>query len=474
MLSALPPKKGLPGVACIGLAFLAAPASVALAATSRAEIEASFRPAREKYIVGAPIDIHLTLKNQSRSEVKLTISDTSFRFRAHDAKGKSVAKKGAAPVYGTRISTRTTGPGKTFTRTVLLDRYLKIAVPGSYVLVCELDVSLAEAGQPQQTRRISCRQELEIDVGAPDQAELGARAKELMRKLADPDDSVRLHAVGTLGFFDVETSLPCLETAVAHGAGVSRQAAIYGLARLGDRRAVQAVSLAAQADDPGTRSAAVSALGTLLKGSEDADAVRLLATKLSDEDRDVRDRAISALRRIGGDEATALLQPLMDDPDPTISRRSRYELAGMHIEALERRHGPGELVPALIEEFSSSDSYVCQTAARALTETGAEAIPVLVEALGNEERAFRVWATRSLAMIGSPAVPALIEQLRHEDRRVRGNALVTLGTIGPDAQPATPAISQLLQDADEKVRAAAAKALAGIRAKPPEEGAPPR
>ena len=46
---------------------------------------------------------------------------------------------------------------------------------------------------------------------------------------------------------------------------------------------------------------------------------------------------------------------------------------------------------------------------------------------------------------------------------VRGDAVEALGRIGPDAKMAVPALNELLKDANESVRKAAAEALEKIK-----------
>jgi HEAT repeat protein len=57
----------------------------------------------------------------------------------------------------------------------------------------------------------------------------------------------------------------------------------------------------------------------------------------------------------------------------------------------------------------------------------------------------------------------LQETLKSPDPWARRQAARCLGSLGPNAKDATPALSAVLEDKDEGVRDAAAKALKGIR-----------
>lgn len=290
----------------------------------------------------------------------------------------------------------------------------------------------------------------------------------LEKALADDDGYVRIAAVQGLGGIaescpDVaETVLPHLEKSFGDTDDFVRRTALWELARLGGRGAVQVIRRITQREDPEARSLAVkvlAVLGMALEGSADADAIGFLATELKNEDKALRLSALRALARIGGDEASTHIQQLSDDTEPDVRRTVRHIL---RLKSLEAQHGQEDVIPGLVELFASGDPYVCSAAARWLAEIGPEAVPALVGALGNENRAVRVWATRTLPRFGSLAVPALIEQLEHDDWRVRGNALIALRRMGPEAQPAIPAIGKLLDDPNEEARGKAAEALKAI------------
>jgi HEAT repeat protein len=131
--------------------------------------------------------------------------------------------------------------------------------------------------------------------------------------------------------------------------------------------------------------------------------IQNLIYSLRTEDRDVRDRAVKALQKIG-DLST---------------------------------------VPALIEALKDKDREVRWRAALALEEIGPEAktaMPALSEALKDEDEGVRLQAVVALGKIGPEAkiaVPALIKARKDEDEGVRKYAVVTLATINtPETQKA--------------------------------------
>ncbi|MDP6445463.1 MAG: HEAT repeat domain-containing protein [Pirellulaceae bacterium] len=79
-----------------------------------------------------------------------------------------------------------------------------------------------------------------------------------------------------------------------------------------------------------------------------------------------------------------------------------------------------------------------------------------------ESLAFRSELARVIVGLGIPAVDPVVELLNHPEANLRIWAAQTLGQMGPDAADAVTAIRRLSRDENEKVRAAAQKALKAI------------
>ncbi len=118
-----------------------------------------------------------------------------------------------------------------------------------------------------------------------------------------------------------------------------------------------------------------------------------------------------------------------------------------------------ELIGALqVQDIRVRDEAI----ARLSVTESAPAVPALVEvlkhgALGNADR-----AALQLGLIGEPALPLLTELLGDAEARVRMRASLGLGEMGTTATPAVPELLRALDDEDEKVRAAVRVALGWI------------
>jgi HEAT repeat protein len=88
----------------------------------------------------------------------------------------------------------------------------------------------------------------------------------------------------------------------------------------------------------------------------------------------------------------------------------------------------------------------------------------LIEDLKGADREKSGRANLALIQAGAPAVPALIELLNTDDPRLRNLALSTLWGMGARAEAAVPTLAETLSDQDPEMRNGAAMALANMGA----------
>ncbi|MCB9435868.1 MAG: HEAT repeat domain-containing protein [Anaerolineales bacterium] len=203
------------------------------------------------------------------------------------------------------------------------------------------------------------------------------------------------------------SSLNDKNTVVRHGAALV-------LAKIGDARAVEPLTLALRDESAGMRKLAASALGEI----GDVRAVGALKTALDDSDKWVRSEAAIALGKIA---------------DPSS-------------------------VDALIEALHDSDKSVCANAAVALGRIGdSVAIEPLLHLFTNEDEWVRRRVILTVAEFGEPALERLSHALEDEQALIRQGAIVALVEIG--ARQMVTTMKPLLEDADEGVRATVVWAL---------------
>jgi HEAT repeat protein len=187
------------------------------------------------------------------------------------------------------------------------------------------------------------------------------------------------------------------------------------------------------------RSAAAENLGRL--GPQAKFAIAGLAERLLDTDPKVRTKAALALGQIGSAAVPELIIALRS-PDKYVRREAVWALAKIGPEA-------ASAVFALAKVLRDTDAPVRKGAARALGQIGREArsaIPLLIEALKNSDLLFCRLVAWALGKIGASAVPALMRALNHPDKYVRREAAWALGHIGPESRSAIGILTTILKN----------------------------
>jgi len=251
----------------------------------------------------------------------------------------------------------------------------------------------------------------------------------------------------------------------------NRLRTIRALGELKDSRAVSALKEIGQEDDREIRDAAEEALrkigsSTWARASAakalgqigDETAVPVLMKQLEDPNSTVRLRVVRALSRIGDARAARPLAKLLASEE---DGEVREEIAGAF--GTQGLVGPA-IVDACIRALSDESRSVRSRAARALGRLAnpRAALP-LVGALGDSYWSVRRDAENSIMNLGPRAVPPLIDALDSRKPVVRLRASRILGAIG-DRRAAAPLTKLLGRERNAEVEAAARAALAALEA----------
>ena len=127
---------------------------------------------------------------------------------------------------------------------------------------------------------------------------------------------------------------------------------------------------------------------------------------------------------------------------------------------------PDHAAAALIDALRQSDADVRRAAARSIGQLGRAAFAALKDkkALDDPDEQVRSLVVEAVGWMGAEGVNPLIKALEDKSPAVRRAAARALGRLGPEAKAAEPALVDVVSDAKEEVRDAAAKALRRIRA----------
>ncbi len=315
-------------------------------------------------------------------------------------------------------------------------------------------------------------------------AAMGAVGLEpLSTVLRSEDPFERQAAVEALARLGDARAVKPLLAALSDPASHVRNAAVEALARTGDSRMLESVMPALKDEDRHVRATAAEALGRL----GGVGAVDPLQNALRDDWWDVRASAAEALGRIGDSRAVSALVSTLSDPDHDVRRCA--------VEALGRLGQPGVIEPLVLmlkDEHASVRAVVPAVLLRVdpgweRSEAARRALPKLKAALGHSEYWVRQAAAQAIRRItevepiqpvlGGLAAPedysrraateTFLEILADEDRDFRQAAVEALGRIGD--QRVMEALVQSMQDPDQGVCIAAARALDSLRWKPAED-----
>ena len=182
--------------------------------------------------------------------------------------------------------------------------------------------------------------------------------------------------------------------------------------------------------DQHVRYAAAQALGKL--GQPALPAIRELT---KDEDALVRDAAVEALGAIGPPALPALAE-LSKDKDQSLRFAAARRLATSDRPRSRLLcNWPRTRMPTRV--------LVAAVALGVMGPAAKDAIPTLAE-LGRDPRVCGD-AALALSRVGPAAIPALTELLKEQNDRVRARAAWALGMIGPAAREAIPTLAGMLK-----------------------------
>jgi HEAT repeat protein len=194
-------------------------------------------------------------------------------------------------------------------------------------------------------------------------------------------------------------------------------------------------------------------------------ALKVLTDALNHPNTQVRELAVVALA---------------DLPVPTVNRVPGLALAlGDESSRIRRRAARAlgdqgaaaqEAIPQLILGLRDVDVSVRRDCAGALGRLGnaaEEAAPYLVLMLNEAEARTRAVVAVSLKRIGFSAVPSLLEGIRSDDSWLRGRCATLLARIAPHDDQVVQALSEVLADDVDEVRAMADEAMRFVSTPPP-------
>ncbi len=209
---------------------------------------------------------------------------------------------------------------------------------------------------------------------------------------------------------------------------------------------------------PEIRREAVLTLGAM--GEAANPAVPQIAALLSDEHAAIA--ATFVLGELGQvpKEAEATVRANAKSDNAMLSTTSLWALTRVHPEDKELRRETSE---KLIDRLKDKNEFVRAAAARALAALPPApeiTVPIWEKAMKDADESTMRNALEAWAAMGSRAVPRLITALKYE--KIRVDVIYALGRIGPAAAPATVELAKYVQDKSSRVANEAIIALGDI------------
>lgn len=194
-------------------------------------------------------------------------------------------------------------------------------------------------------------------------------------------------------------------------------------------------------------------------------ALKVLTDALNHSNNQVRELAVVALADLPVAPASRVpgLAYALGDEASKIRRRAARAIGDQGAAARD-------VIPQLINGLTDLDISVrrdCAGTLGRLGEAAIEAAPVLVEMLLEPETRTRAVVAVALKRIGKAAVPALLDGIHSEDSWLRGRCATLLARIAPNDEQVRSALSEILSDDDDEVRAMADEALKFVTTPPP-------
>jgi HEAT repeat protein len=282
-----------------------------------------------------------------------------------------------------------------------------------------------------------------------------AALPQLSKALADPDEDVRLAAVGALGKMQGPGAADGLLAALADSSADVRLKAVEGLGGLGDRRAVQPLlQQFAKDPNPQVRYECLTSLGLI----GDPSTVDFLVQGTNDADQFVRLWAMDALCQMGDPHAQERAIALVHDP----SRAVRDQVIHACGEAFNTPDGRRELIELALNADDFPTTVWARRHLTGFVEHGPDGAPLAKQIRAAALPALKgPQAVRAAMLLGDlgdrAATEQLIVALRDPDFLVRHHAAFLLAKLRD--RRAVPALIVTLNDKVEIVAASAYNSL---------------
>ncbi len=239
---------------------------------------------------------------------------------------------------------------------------------------------------------------------------------DLINKLDDPDETVKLSAIEELGYSGMENAVIPLVYTLRDNTRFIAEAAADALIRIGTEEVADAISPLLATEETALRNDAAEILAQLKEN-----AVSALMVSLRNENHDVRQFAVDTLSQIHSPKATAALVETVNDPNENVAA-STIEILG--------EQGDETVVPKIVEQINRSE-WVKGACLRALGKIGGEsALDAILEQSKTPDPLVLLSVVQALGQIALPkGIPTLLSILADQPQLLGEEVINALEAI---------------------------------------------
>jgi len=271
----------------------------------------------------------------------------------------------------------------------------------------------------------------------------------LLKMIADPNKKVRQCALDSIGKMQIPVNSKAICNLLRDSDLTVQSKAIDTLIKLNDSNIVKYLIDILQDESEYVRRAAVEVLNEV----GDANAIKDLLNALRDKDWWIKVRAADALGSIGGPKVVEAILHLIKDKDEFL-RRTAVEILNSVSD--------DRAFTYLVEALEDEDWWVRERAADALANMDDKrAVEPLLKLLDYKSESTLVAVKALTQLKDTRAIKPLITKLQNCDNSVKRDILNALAVLTDQhhVEDVEDAITQVMQNPDQKIQSAAVDAL---------------
>jgi HEAT repeat protein len=211
----------------------------------------------------------------------------------------------------------------------------------------------------------------------------------------------------------------------------------------------------------------IDRLADLAEDNVELDFNAIFLVGVMDDDVQVRAESIKALWEYEGDELSAMLLKLLEDPEAIVRSEAALGLGRyiLRAELDDQDDARTAEIAEALRRVAQDERELVEVRGRAIEALGARSqdwVRDLIEdAYASGERRLQMSAVHAMGRSADPEwLPTIIEEMHNEDGEMRFEAAMAAGAIGDE--DAVPELSSLAVDEDPEVQEAAIGALGQI------------